>query len=62
MKKYDKKAIYTVVDNKGGFIDVTEWKNGDGVDVEIVSAPDCRFQITYDNFSVLKKLVKKLNK
>lgn len=66
MKKYTKNAVfselkkYDPVADKGDFIEVTEWKNGDGFDVEIVGKLSTRFQLTWGEFEALKELVEKL--
>ena len=66
MDKYTKKAVfsylkkYDYIANKQDFIEVTEWKNGEGFDVEIVGKLSTRFQLTWGEYTALKKLVKKL--
>lgn len=68
MKKYNKKAIfselskYDHIANEGDFIEITEWYNGEGFDVDIVGKLPVRFQLTWGEFKALKKLVKKLDK
>ena len=44
------------------YIEVTEWKNGEGFDVEINGRKTERFQLTWGEFDALKKLVKQLKK
>ena len=44
------------------FIEVTEWKNGEGFDVDINGRKLERFQLTYGEWKALKELVKKLYK
>ena len=66
MDKYKKKAVfselkkYDLVANESDFIEVTEWKNGEGFDVDIVGKLSTRFQLTWGEYTALKKLVKKL--
>jgi len=66
VNKYKRKAVSTdleLYDNTAGemdFIEVTEWDNKDGFDVEIVRDVPMRFQLTLGAFKALKKLVKKL--
>ncbi len=49
MDKYKKKAVfsylkkYDYIANEQDFIEVTEWKNGEGFDVEIVGKLSTRF-------------------
>ena len=68
MDKYTKKAVfselkkYDYIAGEGDFIEVTEWKNGEGFDVEIVGKLSTRFQLTWGGYTALKKLVKKLNR
>jgi len=67
MKKYKRKAIFSdlktfdIIAKEGDFIEVCEWKNGEGFDVEICSTLDTRFQLTWGEYDALKKLVKELN-
>jgi hypothetical protein len=66
MEKYKRKSIFSELSpfdpfaNKGDFIEVTEWYNGEGFDVEISSKLSTRFQLTHGEFDALKELVKKL--
>jgi len=70
MKNYQRKSIFSYLhthcplanEGRGDFIEVTEWFNGDGFDVEIHNSRSERFQLTYGEFSALKKLVKELSK
>lgn len=45
---------------KGDFIEVTEWKNGEGWDIAIGDNPI--ISLTDGQFRAIKKLIKKLNK
>lgn len=68
MDKYIRKAVfsrlkkYDPIANDEDFIEVTEWNNGEGFDVEIVGKLSTRFQLTWGGYTALKKLVKKLKK
>jgi predicted oxidoreductase len=42
------------------YIEVTEWVDKEGFDVEVVGKHTDRFQMTYGTFKALKKLVKKV--
>lgn len=42
------------------YIEVTEWKNGEGVDVDINTIQSQRFQLTWGQYEALKYLVSKL--
>lgn len=47
------------------FIEVTEWLNKEGFDVEVDtkhSMKNFRFQLTYGQFDALKKIVKEIDK
>ena len=44
------------------YVEVTEWTNGEGVDVEISGKLRTRFQLTYGEYDALKKLMKKIRK
>jgi hypothetical protein len=67
MDKYTKKAVcsylkkFDHIANEEDFIEVTEWKNGEGFDVEIIGKLSTRFQLTWGEYTALKKLVKKLD-
>ena len=67
MDKYTRKAVfselkkYDPIANDNDFIELTEWKNGEGFDVEIVGKLSTRFQLTWGEYTALKNLVKKLD-
>ena len=50
------------IHKEGEFIEVSEWYNGEGFDVEVVTNNNMRFQLTHGQFDALKKLVKQLGK
>jgi len=66
INKYERKAVFTRLKPYCGFadehdfIEVCEWKNGEGFDVEISGKLHSRFQMTFGEFQALKKLVKKI--
>ena len=66
MDKYKKKAVFSNLKKydfnagENDFIEVTEWKNGEGFDVDIVGKLSTRFQLTWGEYTALNKLVKKL--
>lgn len=68
MDKYKRKAVFSYLSkfdhlaNDSDFIEVCEWNNGEGFDVEIVGKLPERFQLTWGEFNALKKAVKKLRK
>jgi len=68
MEKYKRKSIfeslndYCVFSEDSAYIEVTEWKNGEGVDVDISGKKPQIIQLTYGQLRLLNKLVKKLTK
>lgn len=68
--KYNRKSVfsddlknYCYLSGNNDFIEVTEWKNGEGFDVVIEShSHGDIFALTYGQFKLLKKLVKELSK
>lgn len=68
METYNRKSIferlkgYCIFAEKYDFIEITEWKNGEGFDVEISGKESKRFAITYGQYDLLKKMVKKMRK
>ena len=65
MKITNKKSIlvdledYCIISPEHSYMEVTEWNNGEGVDVDINGET---FDITYGQFYALKKMIEKLNK
>lgn len=48
---------------KGDFLEVTEWTNGEGYDVHISDMDgEKTFQITWGQFEAMKKCIKAINK
>lgn len=44
----------------GDYIEVTEWANGEGFDVDIETEQRQRFQLTWGQYEALKHLVNKI--
>jgi hypothetical protein len=67
-EKYERKAIFAKLKQfchlakEDNFIEVTEWANGEGFDVEVQGPLSQRFQMTWGEYDALKSLIKKLNK
>jgi len=68
MKIHNRKSIFSLLkpychlSKEHDFIEVTEWINGEGYDVNISSQlGTILFQITHGEFTLLKKLIKKLD-
>lgn len=58
----DKLSKYDIFANKDDYIEIIEWKNGEGFDVEIFSKQINRFQLTWGQYKLLTKMINKLNK
>lgn len=64
MKEYNRKAVFTELKDydhcagEGDFIEVCQWKNGEGFDVEIVGKLNTRFQLTWGEYKALKVLLR----
>ena len=65
---YDRPAIFAELKQfchlakQHDFIEVTEWKNGEGWDVTINSTIEQHITLTYGQFDAIKKLIKQLEK
>ena len=53
---------YCYLSKEHDFIEVTEWVNGDGIDIYLSSSGEQRIAMTWGQFKLLKRLVKKLDK
>jgi hypothetical protein len=53
-------AHYDHLSKPNDFIEVTEWSNGEGYDVEIATSLGSRFQLTHGQYAALKDLITKL--
>jgi hypothetical protein len=65
---YNRKAImgnlkgWCIFSTENDYIEVCKWENGEGFDIEISNkASHQRFQLTYGEFDLIKKLVKKID-
>lgn len=65
---YNRKAIFSEIRpfchlaKEHDYMEICEWENGEGFDVEISSSAATRFQITWGEYDLLKKLIKCINK
>lgn len=50
------------LDKPSHYIEICEWTNGEGFDVEIVNSDSKRFQLTWGEFDAMKHLIKNLYK
>lgn len=68
IEKYNRKTVfcklleYDHFADKDSYIELTEWANGEGFDVEVASKLSTRFQLTWGEFELIRKLVKQLDK
>jgi hypothetical protein len=68
MEKYNRKAVfcnlkeYDFSCKEHSYIEITEWHNGEGVDINAYNYTDRTISISYGEFKLIKKLVKELNK
>jgi hypothetical protein len=66
IESYTRKSVFTELkefchlSKEGSFMEITEWKNGEGVDVVIASFQDRSIQLTWGELQAIKKLTKKL--
>ena len=66
--QYERKSIfaelkqYDYFAKEHDYMEITEWKNGEGFDVEILSNSHQRFQLTYGQYDALKSLIKLIYK
>ena len=63
-----RKSIFSEVDEycylskEHDYIEITEWSDGDGVDIDVSSLGQQKMSITWGQFKLIKKLVKQLDK
>jgi len=68
IEKYKREALfanlkeYDCTAKEHSYIEVIEWKNGEGIDVNIYNHSERMVSICYSEFDLIKKMVKKLNK
>lgn len=68
MEKYTRKAVfselkkYDFLAGEHDFIEVVEWYNGEGFDVQVSGKINNNFSLTWGQFTALKKTVKTLSK
>ncbi len=65
---YDRKAAFAELKQfchlakEHDFVEVTEWHNGEGFDINVSSTVDSVMSVTYGQFKAIKTLIKKLDK
>lgn len=63
---YNRKAVFTELTEfdhlakPDDYIEVCEWHNGEGFDVEVSGNMDSRFQLTWGQYEAMKALIKTL--
>jgi hypothetical protein len=68
MEQYSRTAIFDELKNycylskEHDYIEICEWYNGEGFDVEISGKPGAKFQLTWGQLDALNALIKELNK
>ncbi len=66
IEKYNRKAIFSTLKDyeftckEHSYIEVTEWNNGEGFDVNVCNYTDKTIALTHGEFKLIKKLIKKL--
>jgi hypothetical protein len=66
IESYTRKSVFTELkelchlSKEDSFMEITEWKNGEGVDVVIASFQDRSLQLTWGELEAIKKLTEKL--
>lgn len=67
-EKYKRDAVFSSLKDfdcsakEHAYIEVTGWNNGEGCDLNIYNHTDRNVSISYSEFSLIKKLIKKLQK
>ena len=68
-EQYERKSIFSPLQKfdpgfskEHDYIEITEWHNGEGIDIDIHTSQSQRFQLTWGQYDALKKLIKQLNK
>lgn len=62
MSVFSELKEYCIFAKENAYIEVTEWSNGEGVDVNISSTHEKFISLTHGEFKAMKKLIKALNK
>jgi len=67
LKKYKRKAVfcslkeYDFSAKEHSYVEITEWYNGEGIDINAYNYSDRTISLSYGEFDLVKKLIKKLN-
>lgn len=66
IESYTRQSVFTELkefchlSKEGSFMEMTEWKNGEGVDIVIASFQDKSIQLTFGELQAIKKLTNKI--
>ena len=67
-EKYKRNAVFSLLKEfdisakEHAYIEVTEWNNREGFDINVYNYTDINVSISYGEYNLLKKLIKKLDK
>ena len=67
-EKYKRNSVfsplkdYDYLSKEHAYIEVTEWKNGEGVDINIYNHSEQTMSLGHGEFKLIKKIIKELNK
>ena len=68
IEEYKRKSVFADLSQfdylakKDSYIEITEWKNGEGFDININNHQEQYFNITHGQLKAIKKLIKELDK
>lgn len=68
LEKYNRKALFCSLKDydhcakEHSYIEITEWHNGEGFDINAYNYTDRNISLTYGEFRLIKKLIKELEK
>lgn len=67
-EEYSRKSIFSKLKEycyfakENDYIEITEWYNGEGFDIDVNASTEQKFQLTWGQFQLIKKLIKQLEK
>lgn len=68
LEMYTRKAVfcslkeYDYIAKEHSYVEITEWRNGEGFEIGAYNYTDRTISLTYGEFDLIKKLVKQLQK
>ena len=66
IESYTRQSVFTELEEfchlskEGSFMEMTEWKNGEGVDIVIASFQDRSIQLTFGELQAIRNLTNKI--